>query len=121
MLVIEILSTGGTADFLTKKGIPVTQVSVYTDSPEVFNGRVKTLHPKIAGGILGALVIGGVMTHLCCETTARSGFVKGYQIFFPVDTTATYNPNFHTATLRNLSHGFSVITTSEKLIEEMKS
>ena len=65
------------------------------------------------------LVIGGVMTHLCCETTARSGFVNGYEIFFPVDCTATYNQNYHTATLRNLSHGFAVLTTSDELIKEL--
>ncbi len=53
------------------------------------------------------LVITGVMTHLCCETTARSGFVHGFRIWFPVDGTATYNMDFHLATLRNLSHGFA--------------
>ncbi len=53
------------------------------------------------------LVICGVMTHLCCETTARSGFVNGYEIFFMIDGTATYNEKFHRATLLNLSHGFA--------------
>jgi isochorismate hydrolase len=79
------------------------------------------LHSLLEENHVSQLVICGVMTHLCCETTARSGFVKGYQIFFPIDSTATYNQNFHTATLRNLSHGFAVMTTSDKLIEEMKS
>lgn len=50
---IGIISTGGTASFLRKEGIPVTEVSDYTGSPEILNGRVKTLHPKIFGGILG--------------------------------------------------------------------
>ncbi|MBT3391538.1 MAG: isochorismatase family protein [Chloroflexi bacterium] len=53
------------------------------------------------------LVICGVMTHLCCETTARSAFVRGFEIFFPVDGTATYNAVFHGATLTNLAHGFA--------------
>jgi isochorismate hydrolase len=79
------------------------------------------LHSRLKENHVTQLVIGGVMTHLCCETTARSGFVRGYQIFFPTDSTATYNQNYHTATLRNLSHGFAVITTSDKLVEEMKS
>ncbi len=64
------------------------------------------------------LVIGGVMTHLCCETTARSGFVQGYEIYFLVDGTATYNLEYHLATLRNLAHGIAVLTTSEKLMGE---
>jgi phosphoribosylaminoimidazolecarboxamide formyltransferase/IMP cyclohydrolase len=49
---IEILSTGGTAKHLTDAGIPVVQVSDYTGSPEIMDGRVKTLHPRVHGGIL---------------------------------------------------------------------
>ena len=49
----EILSTGGTARKIQESGVPVTKVSDYTSHPEVMNGRVKTLHPKIHGGILG--------------------------------------------------------------------
>lgn len=48
----EILSTGGTASLLEKEGIPVKEVSAYTGSPEVMDGRVKTLHPRVHGGIL---------------------------------------------------------------------
>ena len=50
---IEILSTGGTAKLLKKNKIKVTDVSDYTKFPEMLDGRVKTLHPKIHGGILG--------------------------------------------------------------------
>jgi len=50
---IEILSTGGTAKLLRKKGLKVIEVSEYTNFPEILNGRVKTLHPKIHGGLLG--------------------------------------------------------------------
>lgn len=52
-LGIELLSTGGTARLLADNDINVTQVSHYTGYPEVMGGRVKTLHPKIHGGILG--------------------------------------------------------------------
>ena len=52
-LGVEILSTGGTSELLTKHGIPVKQVSDYTGFPEMMDGRIKTLHPKIHGGILG--------------------------------------------------------------------
>jgi len=51
-LGIRILSTGGTAKLLIKNKIPVTQISDYTKSKEMMDGRVKTLHPKIFGGIL---------------------------------------------------------------------
>jgi len=49
----EILSTGGTAKALADAGIPVVQVSAYTGAPEILDGRVKTLHPKLHGGLLG--------------------------------------------------------------------
>ncbi len=50
---IEILSTGGTARLLADHGIAVTEVGTHTGFPEIMDGRVKTLHPKIHGGILG--------------------------------------------------------------------
>lgn len=49
---VEVLSTGGTAKLLKEAGIPVTSVDSYTGHPEIMNGRVKTLHPKVHGGIL---------------------------------------------------------------------
>ncbi|MDA8028578.1 MAG: bifunctional phosphoribosylaminoimidazolecarboxamide formyltransferase/IMP cyclohydrolase [Nitrospiraceae bacterium] len=52
-LGIEILSTGGTAKVLRSAGVPVKDVSAETGFPEILGGRVKTLHPKIHGGILG--------------------------------------------------------------------
>ena len=50
---VEILSTGGTAKLLADNNVPATEVSDYTGFPEMMDGRVKTLHPKIHGGILG--------------------------------------------------------------------
>ncbi|MCR5084168.1 MAG: bifunctional phosphoribosylaminoimidazolecarboxamide formyltransferase/IMP cyclohydrolase [Succinivibrionaceae bacterium] len=50
---VEIISTGGTARMLSDQGIKVTEISDYTGFPEMMGGRVKTLHPKIHGGILG--------------------------------------------------------------------
>ncbi len=50
---VEILSTGGTAKLLADAGLPVIEVADYTGFPEMLDGRVKTLHPKIHGGILG--------------------------------------------------------------------
>ncbi len=50
---VELLSTGGTYRLLSESGIDVTEVSEYTGFPEMMDGRVKTLHPKVHGGILG--------------------------------------------------------------------
>ena len=49
---IELLSTGGTARILHEAGLKVTEIGDYTGFPEMLNGRVKTLHPKVHGGIL---------------------------------------------------------------------
>ena len=57
------------------------------------------------------LVVGGVMTNLCCETTARDAFVRDFRVFFLADGTATANAEFHLATLKNLSFGFATLMT----------
>ena len=49
---VHLLSTGGTAKAIREAGLPVTDVSEFTGSPEVMDGRVKTLHPRVHGGIL---------------------------------------------------------------------
>lgn len=64
------------------------------------------------------LIITGVMTHLCCETTARSAFVRGFNTLFVIDGTATYNENFHRASILNLSHGVSVPVLTQELIAQ---
>jgi phosphoribosylaminoimidazolecarboxamide formyltransferase/IMP cyclohydrolase len=48
----RILSTGGTAKLLQQAGLPVTEVGAHTGFPEIMEGRVKTLHPKVHGGLL---------------------------------------------------------------------
>src|SRR3954454_22462827 len=49
---VQLISTGGTAKFIRDLGLPVTDVSEVTGFPEMMDGRVKTLHPKIHGGLL---------------------------------------------------------------------
>ena len=49
---VELISTGGTCKFLREAGLPVTEISDYTGEPELFDGRLKTLHPKVHGGLL---------------------------------------------------------------------
>ena len=60
---VAILSTGGTASLLQKGGVPVTEVSAHTGFPEIMDGRVKTLHPKIHGGLLGRRGIDDAVMH----------------------------------------------------------
>ncbi len=67
-LGIQLLSTGGTAKLLRDAGLAVTDVSDYTGFPEMLDGRVKTLHPKVHGGILG---IRGNAEHAATMAKAR--------------------------------------------------
>ena len=65
------------------------------------------------------IVVGGVMANLCCETTARSGFVRGFEVFFLVDGTAAYNRELHLATLRNVGFGFGELVMVDEVAEAM--
>src|SRR5688500_5459137 len=60
---VAMLSTGGTATLLERGGVPVTQVSSHTGFPEIMDGRVKTLHPKIHGGLLGRRDVDDAVMH----------------------------------------------------------
>jgi isochorismate hydrolase len=66
------------------------------------------------------LVLCGVMTHLCCETTARSAFMRGFEVFFPVDGTATYTLEHHQASLVNLAHGFASIILMKDILAAVR-
>jgi isochorismate hydrolase len=63
------------------------------------------------------VVIGGVMTHLCCETTARAAFGRGFEVLFLIDGTATYTEAFHQASLLNLAHGFAELKLVPEILE----
>jgi isochorismate hydrolase len=67
------------------------------------------------------VVVCGVMAHLCCETTARSAFVRGFEVFFTVNGTATYNERFHRATLLNLAHGFAVPVLVDEILVDLSN
>ncbi len=66
------------------------------------------LESTLRGRGVEQVIITGVMTHLCCETTARSAFVRGFEVFFCIDGTATYTEELHRASLLNLAHGLAV-------------
>lgn len=67
------------------------------------------------------IVITGVMTNLCCESTARDAFFRDYRVFFMMDATAATTEEFHVATLRNLSYGFAYVTDTDSLLRSLSS
>jgi isochorismate hydrolase len=74
------------------------------------------LEEKLEDNGITDLVIGGVMTNLCCETTARDAFVRDFRVFFLVDGTSTVSEDFHLATLKNVAYGFATLMGCEQLI-----
>jgi isochorismate hydrolase len=66
------------------------------------------------------LVICGVMTNCCCETTARDAFIRDYRVFFVADATAAANEELHVASLKNLAYGFAYIIDTKALCQNIK-
>lgn len=98
-------------DELSSEKIPV----IYKTQYDAFWNT--NLEEILKGKGVQQVVIAGVMTHLCCETTARSAFIRGFEVLFTVDGTATYNKDFHLSTLLNLSHGFAIPVLVREVID----
>jgi nicotinamidase-related amidase len=64
------------------------------------------------------IVITGIMTNMCCESTARDAYYRDYRVFFTADATGSINEEMHIASLLNLSFGFAYITTAGDIISE---
>ena len=113
-------------DLITDKD-PLSQITTELDTTAAIvlqKSQYDALHKTPLEEILHnwavtQVVICGVMTHLCCETTARSAFMRGFEVFFTVDGTATYNEEFHRATLINLSHGFATLVMIKDLLASL--
>ncbi len=67
------------------------------------------------------VIIGGVVTNLCCETTARDAFVRDFRVFFLMDGTATVSKTYHVASLRNLAYGFAYLKRCEEIVDAFSS
>ncbi len=65
------------------------------------------------------IVITGVMTNLCCESTARDAYFRDYRVFFVMDATGTVDEELHLATLKNLAFGFAYVTDAEQILRSV--
>jgi nicotinamidase-related amidase len=65
------------------------------------------------------LVIAGVMTNMCCESTARDAYYRDYRIFIPADGTGSVTEEMHVASLLNLAFGFAYVTTIDNIVSEI--
>ncbi|TVU15137.1 hypothetical protein EJB05_38642, partial [Eragrostis curvula] len=73
------------------------------------------LEAALRGMGVEEVIVAGVMTNLCCETTARDAFVRGFRVFFSADATATASRDLHEATLANMAYGFAYIVDCKRL------
>jgi nicotinamidase-related amidase len=73
------------------------------------------LEEALRGMGVEEVIVAGVMTNLCCETTARDAFVRGFRVFFSADATATASRELHKATLVNMAYGFAYIVDVQRL------
>ena len=93
------------------------ELVVYKDRYSAFAGT--DLHPRLRALRLRDLVIAGVMTNLCCETTARDAFMRDFRVFVAADGTAAASLDLHRAALLNLAYGFAVVGTCDAFARAM--
>jgi ureidoacrylate peracid hydrolase len=65
------------------------------------------------------LVISGIMTNMCCESTARDAYYRDYRVFLPADGTGSINEEMHLASLLNLAFGFAFVTTANQISQDL--
>jgi len=66
------------------------------------------------------LVISGIMTNMCCESTARDAYYRDYRVFFPADATGSVSEEMHLASLLNLAFGFAYVTSAESIVTDLQ-
>lgn len=66
------------------------------------------------------LVISGIMTNMCCESTARDAYYRDYRVFFLADGTGSINEEMHLATLLNIAFGFAFVTTADEVTKQLR-
>ena len=67
-----------------------------------------------------SVIVTGVLTHLCCETTARDAFMRGFDVFFVIDGTASDREELHVSSLRTLTDGFAIPMTTAEVVKRLK-
>ncbi len=115
----DVIKEGSELSNISPSLVPLSSEAVIRKTR--YNAFYKTgLEDVLKKEKVKSVVVTGVMTHLCCETTAREAFTRDYEVFFVVDGTATQNEELHLSTLRTLSHGFAVPVTTEQILLEIQ-
>lgn len=78
------------------------------------------LHELLQGIGVEQVVTTGVMTHLCCESTARDAFMRGYDVFFVIDGTASKSEDLHLSSLKTITEGVGTPVTTEEVLSWLR-
>ncbi|KAK2998292.1 hypothetical protein RJ639_039449 [Escallonia herrerae] len=101
------------AELMPEVGRRETETVVEKNTYSAFKGT--RLEERLAEMGAEEVIVTGVMTNLCCETTAREAFVRGFRVFFSTDATATSAAELHEATLKNMAFGFAYLVDCKRL------
>ncbi len=94
------------------------EVIIRKSQYSAFSGT--TLDEVLKAEDVSMVLITGVMTHLCCESTAREAFARGYDVFLVVDATASRNEELHVSSVRALADGFAIPITTEEVLRRLR-
>lgn len=115
----EVLTTDNPLSIIDERLRPLTTETVVRKTR--YSAFVGTdLEGILDGSNITRLVIVGVMTHLCCESTARDAFMRDREVFFIVDATASKDEELHLGSLKALADGFAILATTEEVRKWMK-
>lgn len=100
------------------------ELSPLSDEKVVFKHRYSAFYNTDLETVLRCLkvediVICGIMTNMCCESTARDAYYRDYRVFFPADGTGSINEEMHLSSLLNLGFGFAYVTTSDSIVSQL--
>ncbi|KAL5983061.1 Nicotinamidase 2 [Asimina triloba] len=103
------------SELLEEVGRRSSEAVVQKTTYSAFQRTDLDLEAALRGRGIEEVIVTGVMTNLCCETTARDAFVRGFRVFFSTDATATASKELHEATLMNLAYGFAYLVDCDTL------
>ena len=110
----------GTDDWKFLPEVPIKEEDIILPKKRYSAFFETDLDEKLRSRGIKDILISGVMTNLCCETTARDAFMRDYRVFVLIDGTATRKSDLHLATLKNLGFGFAYLLTCDELIQMLK-
>jgi isochorismate hydrolase len=114
-----IIKGSNDASLLPELDLKSEDCVIHKTTYSAFHGT--DLEEKLKDQGITDLVIGGVMTNLCCETTARDAFLRNFRVFFLADGTSTISEEFHLSTLMNLGYGFAILTSCRQVVQSISA